>query len=48
MFVGDFVAQRVDQVQPRTSERAHATNITSILGNLRLKKDDVQHGKTGG
>lgn len=39
----DDITQRVNEVQPRTGQRAHPADIASVLRNLRVKKDDMQH-----
>ena len=41
--IGNGETQRVDQVEPGACNRAEPTDVASVLRDLRLKKDDVQH-----
>ena len=38
------VAQRLHQMQPCAGGGAGAGDVAAVLGNLRLHKDDVEHG----
>jgi hypothetical protein len=33
----------MNQMQPRTRERAHAPDVSGVLRDFRLEKHDVQH-----
>lgn len=37
------ITQGVNQMQPGTGQRAHPPDIAGILGNFRLKEDNVNH-----
>jgi hypothetical protein len=41
--VSNRETQRMDQMQTRTSQCAHPTNIPRVLGDLGLKKRNMQH-----
>ena len=36
-------AEWMNQMQPTLSDRTKATDVTRILGDFRIKKDDVKH-----
>jgi hypothetical protein len=39
----DHVSERMNQMQPRARERAHAPDVSGVLRDFRLEKHDVQH-----
>jgi hypothetical protein len=43
VLVGDLETQRMDQMQPRLRDRAHASDIAGVLRDLRLKQHHVKH-----
>ena len=43
MFIRNREAKWMNQMQPTLSDRTKATDVTRILGDFRIKKDDVKH-----
>jgi hypothetical protein len=43
MLIRNREAKWMNQMQPTLGDRTKAPNVTRILGDFRLKKDDVEH-----
>jgi hypothetical protein len=47
-MVRDPEPKRMNEVQTRVRQGAHATNISRVLGDLRTVKDYVKHAHISG
>ena len=43
MLIGNREAKWMNQMQAALGDRTKATDVTRILGDFRIKKDDVKH-----
>jgi hypothetical protein len=43
MLIRNREAKRMNQMQPTLGDRTKAPNVTRILRDFRVKKDDVEH-----
>ena len=43
MFIRNREAKWMNQMQSTVGDRTKATDVTRILGDFRIKKDDVKH-----
>ena len=43
MFIRNREAKWMNQMQAALGDRTKATDVTRILGDFRIKKDDVKH-----
>jgi hypothetical protein len=41
--VRDLEPKGMDQVEPRSRERAHSAHVSGVLGDLGLEQDNMDH-----